>query len=78
LRQHSGYAAELIESEEVHPLPMRAVKVMRFLIDEDLPRSIKDLAQVYGHEAIDLRDIGFRGSTDRSVAALAKAKSCAC
>lgn len=47
---------------------------MRFLIDEDLPRSIKDMLQRYGHEAVDVRDIGFRGSKDRQVAALAQSK----
>ncbi|HUT84073.1 MAG TPA: hypothetical protein VMX95_05450 [Thermodesulfobacteriota bacterium] len=35
---------------------------MRFLIDEDLPRSIKDLLQRYGDEAVDVRVIGFRGA----------------
>lgn len=45
---------------------------MRFLIDEDLPRSVKELFQRYGHEAVDVRDIGFRGSKDRKVAALAQ------
>ncbi len=42
---------------------------MRFLVDEDLPRSIDSLLQEYGHEAIDVRDIGLRGAndTDQSV-----------
>ena len=47
---------------------------MRFLIDEDLPRSINDLLQRYGHEAVDVRVIGFRGSKDRDVATLAQRK----
>jgi predicted nuclease of predicted toxin-antitoxin system len=47
---------------------------MRFLIDEDLPRSIQDLLQRYGHEGVDLRGIGLRGSTDRQIAALAQDK----
>ena len=47
---------------------------MRFLIDEDLPHSTKALLQRYGHEAIDLRVIGFRGSNDRQVAAFAQSK----
>ncbi len=47
---------------------------MRFLIDEDLPRSIKDLIERYGHEAADVRVIGFRGSKDRQIAALAQSK----
>ena len=47
---------------------------MRFLIDEDLPRSIKDLIERYGHEAFDVRVTGFRGSKDRQIAALAQSK----
>ena len=47
---------------------------MRFLIDEDLPRSVKNLLQRYGHEAFDVRDIGLRGSKDHQVAALAQSK----
>ena len=47
---------------------------MRFLIDEDLPRSIKELLQRYGHEGVDLRVIGRRGSTDRQIAAFAQDK----
>ena len=47
---------------------------MRFLIDEDLPRSTKDLLEQYGHEAVDVRIIGFRGSKGRQVAALAQSK----
>lgn len=47
---------------------------MRFLIDEDLPHSIKDLLERYGHEGVDLRVIGLRGSKDRQIAALAQDK----
>jgi len=47
---------------------------MHFLIDEDLPRSIKDLFERYGHEAVDVRDIGFRGTKDHQLAALAQSK----
>ena len=45
---------------------------MRFLIDEDLPRSTGDLLRQYGHEAIDVRDIGLRGSKDPEIAAYAQ------
>ncbi|MEW6089081.1 MAG: DUF5615 family PIN-like protein [bacterium] len=45
---------------------------MRFLIDEDLPRSIGDLLRNYGHEAVDVRDIGLRGAKDLKIAAYAK------
>jgi len=41
---------------------------MRFLIDEDLPRSIVSLLQRYGHEAVDVRDIGLRGAKDSQIA----------
>lgn len=35
---------------------------MRFLIDEDMPRSLSDLLRRYGHEPIDVRDIGLKGA----------------
>ncbi|MEW5767070.1 MAG: DUF5615 family PIN-like protein [bacterium] len=41
---------------------------MRFLIDEDLPRSTGDLLRSYGHEAIDVGDIGLRGAKDSEIA----------
>ena len=47
---------------------------MRFLIDEDLPRSIGALLQRYGHEAIDVRDIGLRGAKDPQIASYAQNK----
>lgn len=45
---------------------------MRFLVDEDLPRSTDNLLIQYGHEAIDVRDIGFRGASDADIAAYAQ------
>jgi predicted nuclease of predicted toxin-antitoxin system len=48
---------------------------MRFLIDEDLPRSTGDLLRRYGHEAIDVRDIGLRGAKDSRIAEHAKKRS---
>jgi len=45
---------------------------MRFLIDEDLPRSTDDLLRRYGHDAVDLRDIGLKGSKDSAIAAYAQ------
>ncbi|GGA04586.1 DUF5615 family PIN-like protein [Okeania sp. KiyG1] len=45
---------------------------MRFLIDEDLPRSTAKIIQKYEHEGIDVRDIGLRGAEDSQVAAIAK------
>lgn len=41
---------------------------MRFLIDEDLPRSTADLVRHHGHEAVDVRDIGLRGAKDPQIA----------
>ena len=45
---------------------------MRFLIDEDLPRSISGLLRRYGHEAVDVRDIGLRGASDAEIASSAQ------
>lgn len=40
---------------------------LRFLVDEDLPRSTARFLRDNGFEAQDVRDIGLRGSTDREV-----------
>ena len=45
---------------------------MRFLIDEDLPRSTGSLLRQHGHEAIDVRDTGLRGASDADIAAYAQ------
>jgi predicted nuclease of predicted toxin-antitoxin system len=45
---------------------------VRFLIDADLPRSTKTLLETFGHEAIDVRDIGLRSATDRVIARYAQ------
>lgn len=45
---------------------------MRFLVDEDLPRSTQAILQKYGHDAFDVRDIGLRGAKDHKLAAYAK------
>lgn len=47
---------------------------MRFLVDEDLPRSTDDMLQRYKHEAIDVRDIGLRGAKDHQIAAYAQSE----
>ena len=47
---------------------------MRFLVDADLPRSSKDLVQRYGHEAIDIREIGLGTAKDFEIAADAQAQ----
>jgi predicted nuclease of predicted toxin-antitoxin system len=45
---------------------------MRFLVDADLPRSVTGLLQRYGHEAVDVRDIGLRAARDSRIAAYAQ------
>ena len=45
---------------------------MRFLIDEDLPRSAGELFRRYGYKAVDVRDVGLRGAKDSEIAAYAK------
>ena len=45
---------------------------MRFLIDENFPRAIGTLVCQYGHEAIDVRDIGLRGANDADIATYAQ------
>ena len=45
---------------------------MRFLIDEDLPRSTGEILRIYRHEAIDIRDIGLRGAIDSTIASYAR------
>jgi predicted nuclease of predicted toxin-antitoxin system len=45
---------------------------MRFLIDEDLPRATDRILRQYGHEAIDICDVGLRGATHAEVVAYAQ------
>ncbi len=45
---------------------------MRFLVDEDLPRSADSLLRQHGHEAVDIRDVGLRGASDTDIAAYAR------
>lgn len=44
------------------------ISSVRFLIDADLPRSTKTLLEKFGHEAIDVRDIGLRSAKDPVIA----------
>ena len=48
------------------------MKKLKFLIDEDLPRSTGELIRRYGHQTVDGRDIGLRGSKDAEVASYAR------
>lgn len=45
---------------------------LRFLIDADLPRFAKTLLEKFGHEAIDVRDIGLRSAKDAVIARYAQ------
>jgi predicted nuclease of predicted toxin-antitoxin system len=47
----------------------------RFLVDEDMPRSMIRKLRAAGYEAEDVRDIGLRGHTDEEVFAYAQAGS---
>ena len=47
---------------------------MRFLVDEDLPRSTGDLLRRYKHEAADVRDLGLRGAKDHQIATHAQSE----
>lgn len=40
---------------------------MKFLIDEDLPRSTADLLRQHDHEAISVHDINLRGAKDYQI-----------
>ena len=40
---------------------------MRFLIDEDMPRSTAKLLKARGYEVLDARDCGLRGKSDEEV-----------
>jgi len=40
---------------------------LRFLVDEDLPRSTARMLREAGHEADDIRDLGLSGHSDREI-----------
>ncbi|MGQ9712795.1 MAG: DUF5615 family PIN-like protein [Desulfotomaculales bacterium] len=44
---------------------------LRFLVDEDLPRSTVKVLNAAGYEAFDVRDIGLRGARDSEILAYA-------
>jgi hypothetical protein len=48
---------------------------VRFLIDADLPRSTAALLRRYGHEPMDVRDVGLGGAEDPVIAARAQAET---
>jgi len=41
--------------------------MLKFLIDEDMPRSIAKVLNGKGYEALDVRDCGLRGKSDGDV-----------
>jgi predicted nuclease of predicted toxin-antitoxin system len=45
---------------------------MKFLVDEDLPRSVASLIHELGHDVEDVREIGLRGAPDSEIAAYAQ------
>ncbi len=47
---------------------------MHFLIDADLPRSVKPLIERYGHDATDVRDIGLASAQDPQIALYAQSR----
>lgn len=47
---------------------------MRFLVDEDLPRVVDKLVKQYGHEVVDVRDIGLTGAKDIEIANYAQSQ----
>ncbi len=49
-------------------------KMLRFLIDADIPYSLERLLVTYGYEAIHVRDVGLGGSPDAVIAAFAKSE----
>ena len=51
------------------------MKAVQFLVDEDLPRSAADLVRNFGHDAVDARDVGLRGETDRQIISYAKERN---
>ena len=46
--------------------------MLRFLVDEDVPRSTAPLLREHGYIVEDVRDVGLRGRSDRDVFAYAQ------
>jgi predicted nuclease of predicted toxin-antitoxin system len=47
---------------------------LKFLVDEDLPKAIVQLAREKGYEAIRVPEVGLRGAKDPEIAAYCKEK----
>ena len=41
--------------------------MLRFVIDEDMPRSTAKVLRAKGYEALDVRDLGLRGKSDDEI-----------
>ena len=41
--------------------------MLRFVIDEDMPRSTAKILRTKGYEALDVRDLGLRGKSDDEI-----------
>lgn len=41
--------------------------MIKFLIDEDMPRSTAKILKTKGYEALDVRDLGLRGKSDNEI-----------
>ena len=50
--------------------------MIRFLIDEDMPRSTAKLLREAGFESLDVRDIGLRGAKDDVIYHRAQEENC--
>ena len=46
--------------------------MLKFLVDEDMPRSTARILRDKGYEALDVRDCGLRGKSDDEVFAFAQ------
>jgi predicted nuclease of predicted toxin-antitoxin system len=45
---------------------------VRFVVDADLPRSVSQVIAEYGHEAVDVRDIGMMSASDDEIVQYAR------
>jgi predicted nuclease of predicted toxin-antitoxin system len=49
--------------------------MVKFLIDEDMPRSTAEVIRAIGYEALDVRDCGLKGKSDKEVFNFAQQES---
>ncbi len=53
-----------------------AMKLLKFLVDADMPKSSKEVIKKFGHEVIDVRDIGLRSASDQEIIEYAFSNEC--